>query len=316
MSAGVGVFGRLNAQALLTITPEYAKFKRLRSSRPEHGPTGSPLRPEFVTVNGTKVRIAQGGNPDGPCIVLLSPLPQSIYAYGAIWPTLAEQFRLIALDLPGFGGSDGGVEFMNFEAQGTFLAAFLEHLETGPCHVVGPDVGMSAALHCAIHENTDIVSLIIGDGPGIAPSSNGSVIDKMVDSAFWRRVFVTTGAEAFVGAALQLCYLNYVPSDAEIADYVASYEHRMPAILAWFKGYPESLATVDPYLAELDLPVQVFWGDMDELLYVDNGRRLNDRLPRSRLRVFEHCGHFSYQDQHASFAAMVTDWVESGYQEV
>jgi hypothetical protein len=41
-------------------------------------------------------------------------------------------------------------------------------------------------------------SLLIGDGPGIAPSANGSVIDKMVTSAFRRRVFKTAGAGAFV----------------------------------------------------------------------------------------------------------------------
>ena len=69
-------------------------------------------------------------------------------------------------------------------------------------------------------------------------------------------------------------------------------------------------------MAELDLPVKVFWGDLDQFLVVDNAYRLNQRLKRSELQVFENCGHFSYQDKADEFAEMILGWVSGGYQKV
>jgi len=314
----IGLYGKLNCAALLAITPEVAKVRAAQQRAPRPAPRTGPfaLEPEYRTIAGVKVRLATGGRSDGPTVLLLCPLPQSLLAFDPIWETLGARFRLVALDLPGFGRSEGGREFMTFKAQGDFLDAFVRDLGLEDVHIVGPDIGMGAALHYVVHHEHRATSLLLGDGPGIAPSANGSVIDKMVNSAFWRQVFRIAGAGAFVEASNRLCYVNYVPRPEEIADYVASYAGRIGTITEWFTKYPESLETVDPYLADIDVPVQLFWGDLDQLLYVDNAHRLHERLRRSRLHVFENCGHFSYQDRHEAFAQLVVDWVDDGHKGV
>ncbi len=315
----IGFLGKLNAGVLLTLTPEYAQIKqasRPGAGRAESRPVRFAMRPEFRTIAGTKVRFAQGGKQDGPLVLLLSPLPQSILCFEPIWSKLEPHCRLVALDLPGFGRSEGGIEFMSFEAQSRFLDQFIREMGLTQVHIVGPDVGMPTALHYAIHQKHDIASLIVGDGPGILPSVNGSIINKAVDSRFWRMMFRITGSKAFVEGGYRLACVNYVPSAAEVEDYVASYAGRIGPVTHWFKTYPVNLATVDPHLASLDLPVQIFWGDLDQFLLVDNANRLQQRLKRSQLRVFERCGHFSYQDRAEEFAEMLLAWVGGGYREV
>ena len=312
----IGLLGKINAAVLLTVTPEFAqikKAKRPKAGRAELRSVQFTMQPEYRNIDGIKVRFAQGGKQNGPIVLLLSPLPQSILCYDPIWDQLAQQCRLIALDLPGFGRSEGGLAFMSFEAQSRFLEKFIHDMDLEQVHIVGPDVGMATALHYAIHRNHNIASLIIGDGPGILPSANGSIINKAVDSAFWRMMFRLTGAQAFVEGAYQLACVNYVPNTAEVADYVSSYDGRIGPITHWFATYPENLATVDPHLAELDLPVQIFWGDLDMFLLTDNATRLHQRLKRSQLCIFENCGHFSYQDKADEFAKMVLAWVKEGY---
>ena len=312
----IGLYGKLNCGVLLAITPEYKTIKAARrpgAGQIEDRPARFAMQPQFRTLNGVKVRWAEGGKTDGPLLLLLCPLPQSILAFDPIWRLLSDRFRLVALDLPGFGRSEGGLEFMTFAAQGNFLRAFIDDLGLDQVHIVGPDVGMSAALHYVIHGEHKAASLIIGDGPGVAPSNNGSVIDKMVESAFWRLVFRIAGAGAFVEAGNKLCYVNYAPHAEEVADYVASYAGRIGPVTQWFADYPKSLATVDPHLGEIDLPVKVFWGELDQLLFKDNGERLHQRLKRSDLTMIPNCGHFSYQDQAEKFAQMVADWVGGGY---
>jgi pimeloyl-ACP methyl ester carboxylesterase len=312
----IGAFGKLNAGLLLTFTPEYSRIKAAQvagAGRAEERPATFSMQPRFRTIDGLKVRYAEGGKADGPLVLLLCPLPQSILCYDPIWDRLGEQCRLVALDLPGFGHSEGGVEVMSFAAQSAFLDKFVRELDLADMHIVAPDVGMAVALHYAIHRAHRTTSLIIGDGPGILPTNNGSIINKAVDSAFWRLVFQVAGAQAFVEGAYRLACVNYVPSAEEVADYVASYDGRIAAVTHWFKTYPGNLATVDPHLADLDLPVQVFWGDLDVFLLPDNGERLQQRLKRSQLKIFERCGHFSYQDKPDEFVQMVLDWVDGAY---
>lgn len=308
---------RFNASAVLAITPEYGTVKRARGKMYGKAPTFSrpaPMPLQHKTIAGVKVRYARAPREGCPTVLLMNPLPQSIVAFAPIWNGLASHFNLYAYDLPGFGGSEGGLEYMTFEAQGRFLHDFIAEFDIQSPHLVGPDVGMSAALAYVTHFPNDVASLVIGDGPGIAPSSNGSVINKIVNSAFWRQVFKIAGAATFVHAGNALCYVNYVPNEEETSDYITSYSGRIGPITQWFKKYPESLAYVDPKLGEIDKPVLVFWGAQDQLLLVENSQRLSQRLRRSKLQVFENCGHYSYQDQHEAFLSMVINWVSNEHQ--
>jgi pimeloyl-ACP methyl ester carboxylesterase len=202
---------------------------------------------------------------------------------------------------------------MTFEAQSRILDAFVREMDLHNLHIVGPDVGMPVALHYAIHREHRADSLIIGDGPCVIPTANGSIIDKAVNSTFWRMIFRIAGSGAFVEGANRLAYVNYEPSNAEVADYVASYAGRIGPVTEWFRTYPQNLATIDPHLSDLDLPVQLFWGDLDQFLLLDTAHSAHKRLKRSRLKVFENCGHFSYQDRRDAFAQMVIDWVGGDY---
>ena len=315
----IGFMAKMNAGVLYAVTPEYGQIKAKRiagAGRCEERTHTYAMQTQYKTIEGTKIRYADNGKTNAPTVLMLCPLPQSILCFDPVWAKLDDKYRLVALDLPGFGRSEGGLEFMSFKAQGEFLAKFVKVLDLHNMHVVGPDVGMAAALYYAIHQENDIASLIIGDGPGILPSANGSIISKAVDWAFWRMVFVVTGSQTFVEGAYRLACLNYIPHADEVADYVASYDGRIGPITYWFKTYPENLATTDPYLDMLQIPVQLFWGDMDIFLTTDNAERLNQRLPKSQLKIFDNCGHFSYQDKADEFAQMLSDWVDNGYTEV
>ena len=145
---------KLNANALLAITPEYSTIQQARGKGYGKQPTfrqPAPMPLEFMDIAGVKV-------------------PQSIVAFAPVWDGLARHFNLYAYDLPGFGGSEGGVEYMTFEAQGRFLRDFIAEFGIQSPHLVGPDIGMPAALAYVARFPNDVASLLIGDGPGIAPS--------------------------------------------------------------------------------------------------------------------------------------------------
>jgi len=88
-----------------------------------------------------RVRCADGGGTAGPTILLTSPWPESLYAFTPIWETLCAHARPFAVDLPGFGGSEGREDLLAPRAMGGFLARLVDETGLGRPFIVAPDVG-------------------------------------------------------------------------------------------------------------------------------------------------------------------------------
>jgi len=56
-----------------------------------------------IEADGVHVFYREAGPPDGPVILLLHGFPTSSFQYRDLIPRLADRYRVIAPDLPGFG---------------------------------------------------------------------------------------------------------------------------------------------------------------------------------------------------------------------
>jgi pimeloyl-ACP methyl ester carboxylesterase len=57
-------------------------------------------------VEGLKVFYREAGRADAPMLLLLHGFPSAGHMFRELMPQLAEQFHVVAPDLPGFGQSD------------------------------------------------------------------------------------------------------------------------------------------------------------------------------------------------------------------
>jgi pimeloyl-ACP methyl ester carboxylesterase len=108
-------------------------------------PTTS-IEPQFRSIDGLRIRYADTGGSQEPVMLLTSPGPESLYAFAPMWATLAQQARLFAVDLPGFGASERREDLLSPRAMGGFLARLIAEADLGAPHIVAPNVGTSAAL--------------------------------------------------------------------------------------------------------------------------------------------------------------------------
>lgn len=60
----------------------------------------------YASVEGVRLHYVSGGNPEGKVLLLLAGFPQTWYAWRGVMQALANDFWLIAPDLPGQGDSD------------------------------------------------------------------------------------------------------------------------------------------------------------------------------------------------------------------
>ena len=126
--------------------------------------TTTALQVDFRAVDGVRIRYADSGGSPGPVLLLTSPWPESVYAFAPMWASLADHARLFAVDLPGFGASERREDLLSPRAMGEFLAQLIAEADLGRPHIVGPDVGTSAALFAAAAHPERIASVIVGTG--------------------------------------------------------------------------------------------------------------------------------------------------------
>jgi pimeloyl-ACP methyl ester carboxylesterase len=127
----------------------------------------------FHTVAGVRIRYADSGGALEPTVVLTSPWHESLYAFAPMWFSLTEHARLFAIDLPGFGASERRDDLLSPRAMGEFLAQLIVEADLGRPHLVGPDVGTSAALFAAAIHPERIASVIVGTGGAAVPIQLG-----------------------------------------------------------------------------------------------------------------------------------------------
>jgi pimeloyl-ACP methyl ester carboxylesterase len=66
----------------------------------------SDIRYNRVDVDGFGVAYREAGRVNGPALLLLHGFPTSSHMFRNLIPKLADRYRVVAPDLPGFGQSD------------------------------------------------------------------------------------------------------------------------------------------------------------------------------------------------------------------
>src|SRR5262249_51801197 len=154
--------------------------------------------------------------------LLLSPWPESLYAFEPSWSRLAEHAHLVAIDLPGFGRSERRNELMSPRAMGEFLVRVADAFGLENPHVVGPDVGTSAALFGAALHPGRFRSRVVGRGGTAVPLQVGDPLKEWVEAPDlepYRRIDGRKVVESAMGTLER-----YKPTETAREDYLLSYE--------------------------------------------------------------------------------------------
>src|SRR6185503_9061097 len=143
---------------------------------------GSPISTYFRVCDGVRVRFADTRSDSDVTVLLLAPWPESLWAFRRIWDRVSDAGRVVAIDMPGFGHSDGRTELIAPDASGAFLARLIDEWGLGAPHVVGPDVGTAAALFLAANAPERVTSLTIGGGAVRAPIDAGGALKDVIEA--------------------------------------------------------------------------------------------------------------------------------------
>ena len=127
----------------------------VRYTRPEPAPQVDPpdrsielpaVRADDTRGKPTRVVFRDEGPRDGPVVLLLHGSPGSRHDFRALTRKLADRFRLIAPDLPGFGASSSRVPNYSIRAHAAYCLDLLDRLGVDRVHLVGFSMGGGVGL--------------------------------------------------------------------------------------------------------------------------------------------------------------------------
>jgi pimeloyl-ACP methyl ester carboxylesterase len=276
--------------------------------------TVAPIATYFRVHDRVRLRFADNRADHEPTVLLLAPWPETLWAFRRIWRPLAAIARVVALDLPGFGHSDGRPELIAPDACGSYLAGLIDAWGLGAPHVVGPDVGTAAALFLAARNPERVTSLTVGGGAVRFPIDVGGALKNVIEAASLDDVRALD-ARTNIGAAVEAG----APSNSEPdvhEDYVSAYDlGRFAESARFVRSYPEQNPVLRDLLPTITTPTQIIAGQHDDLVPWSNNEYLDELLPHSEIHALD-AGHYAWEQAPQEYGDLVVDWITRGYRRV
>jgi len=263
-------------------------------------------------IDGLQIRFARGGRTDGIPVLLTSPWPESIYAFRDVLFEIGKFNPLIAIDLPGYGRSEGRRSVMSPEGMGAFILSAAEHFGIKRMHAIGPDVGTPALLFAATRRPAVFESLVVGSGATSPELAAGGLKDLIASPP--GALADADGGQMGAGFVLENAKRKTPP--AVLEDYrLSSAGQRFEDATNFVRAYTRDLPRLKELLPSIGTPVLIIAGRHDPIVPPPNGQLLADHIPHSRYILLEG-GHLIWEDAPEEYAANIVSWLTSGYRSV
>jgi pimeloyl-ACP methyl ester carboxylesterase len=269
-----------------------------------------------LTVDGRRMRCVDLGGGPGPPLVLVL-----VHGTGGSWQTwllnlgeLARERRVIAIDLPGFGGSQPLAITAGMGAYADALAGLLEALAVERAVVVGHSLGGLVALRLALRHPALVAGVVSVDGGGMALSglrlrlvtaallsinallSVPSLLRPLMLRPRARRLLVS-------GAMHDRAALTAELASEMLSNFAAP--GLVPAVAA---GARDDL---EKHVGDIACPVLLLWGRHDRLLPVALADALAQRMRSARVTVIEGAGHCPMIERPHEFNRAVAEFADA-----
>jgi len=298
---------------------------------PSAAAPGAPAKParaapheihhRTATVDGVRIFYREAGPADAPALVLLHGFPTSSHMFRNLIPLLADRYRIIAPDYPGFGQSDvpdRKTFRYGFARFAELIDGLLTGLDVKRYALYVQDYGAPVGYRLALRHPERVTALVV---------QNGNAYDEGLQ-AFWaplkaawaqpspqRRNALRAG---LAPAATRAQYLDGVRDPSRVAPDAWLHDQALldrPGVdeimLDLFEDYASNVALYPQFQRWFRTrrpPALIVWGKNDAIFPADGARAYLRDLPDAELHLLD-TGHFALEDQLDDIAALMRDFL-------
>lgn len=231
---------------------------------------------------------------DGAPLLLLHGWGTSAELFAPLFDALQRGRRLIAPDLPGFGGTPPPSSPWSVHDYARWTTALLDRLGVERCDVIGHSNGGRIGIVIAAEQPDRVHRLVLTASAGIRPRHGPRYRLRVATYKALRR-------------AERSLLLPHQAREAarRRADRRGSSDYR--AASGTMRATLVRLVNEDlrPLLPRVAAPTLLVWGDHDTETPLDDARVMERLIPDAGLAVFEGAGHYAYLEQAARFCRVI-----------
>lgn len=279
------------------------------------------VRYRTVTIDGAEIAYREAGRADAPAILLLHGFPTSSHMFRNLIPALADRYRVIAPDYPGFGqsASPASSEFKyTFDNFSNLVDGLTQKLGVSRYALYVMDYGAPVGFRLASKHPERITALIVQNGNAYAEGLQ----------AFWEPIkkYWASGDKADREAlrwltslkATKWQYSHGVPDaslvspdtwthDQALLDRPGNQEIQLDLFYDYRTNvplYPEWQA----YFRKHQPPALVLWGKNDEIFVAEGAAPYKRDLPDAEVNLLD-AGHFALETHGPQIARLIRDFL-------
>jgi pimeloyl-ACP methyl ester carboxylesterase len=275
----------------------------------------------FVDVDGLKIFWREAGADTLPALLLLHGFPTSSHMFRDLIPALADEYYVVAPDLPGFGFSDAPAPTQfkyTFDHLADVIDRFTQVVGLDRHAVYVFDYGAPVGFRLAMRHPERITAII---------SQNGNAYDEGLSQGwnpiqrYWTEPTAENRAalrDFLSPEATKSQYLYGVQDESLVAPESYALDSALLARpgndeiqLDLFLDYASNIAlypTFQQYLRSQRPPLLAVWGKHDPFFLPAGAEAFKRDNPNAEIRFFE-TGHFALETHHGAIATAVRDFL-------
>jgi len=252
----------------------------------------------YEKIDGLRIYYEVSGQ--GLCVLLLHGWGGSVNSLRPIFNRLRSQYRVYALDLPGFGRSEAPPCAWGSAEYAKLVAQFFTKAGLSEAHVIAHSFGGRVAICLCAHYPQLVRKLVLVDSAGIKPR-RGPIYYLKVGTAKAAKYLLTKPIFGKYGSQLLDTLYRCIGS----ADYRRAGSSLRATLV---KVVNEDLRHL---LGQISQPTLLIWGEQDTVTPVSDARLMKSLLPNASLVILANAGHYAYLDQPFEFCKALSQFLES-----
>lgn len=273
------------------------------------------LESKTTDVDGLTIHYTEAG--EGAPVLLLHGWPTSSFLWRNVAPEIAKTNRVIAMDMPGYGGSSKPLDASySFRFYDKVFDGFFENLGIEECSLAVHDIGGPLGIHW-VCENPERVTKLALLNTLIFPELSWAVI-------LFGAALKTPGARAWLTSPAGIRFAIHfgVADKSRLApDTIEGtqapfpdWPSRLGLIKAGTGLHPGGLKKIAGTLLTLKMPLRIIYGEKDKILpdVAKTMARVKEAMPEAEVTPLPDCGHFIQEERPAEIGQMLSEFFGAG----
>lgn len=241
-------------------------------------------------VEGVKIHYSEEGN--GEPLLLVHGYMSSLNFFNPIFKELSQKYKVISIDMPGYGLSDKRCE-LNYtkEATADLIVKFMKQKNIKTFNILGHSMGGEVCLNVAYKYPDAVNKLILVNSTGYYETPKTcapAFLQKIACSSFTLHALM-------MGRNLynkQILYPQYL-------DTIYCLNSSLPKETIYKINAFNDSGRLKNRIQDVKTPTLIIWGSKDKVVPPEDGMKFSKTLPSNKFITFTNTGHipfFEYSD--------------------